>query len=86
MREIITEKHREKGTATTSINKKGKSIDGMRDTEGIHISAGDYIMFNKGPCYNNRLIWVSISQSNAFGKMKTPIRPQGARKNYNETS
>ena len=46
MRELISERHGEKGPATTRPNKSGLAIDGIWATLGVGIVAGGYLPFN----------------------------------------
>ena len=66
MRESILEIHGKKGPVTTK-NKKIQLIYGIWGTSGIIILTGGYITFNKVPSYGHILLWVRISQSEAFG-------------------
>ena len=76
MRELITDRHREKGPATTRRNQKIKAMDGIWGTTVINIYAGGYLPFNQGPkSYPESYGSVSPTQK-TFATRNTPFDPQ----------
>ena len=64
-------------------DKKQKSIqpiNGIRGTTVINVPTGGYLPFNQGPPLYHRLLWISISHSEAFGEQNFPTRSSAARK------
>ena len=59
---------------------KGHVIDGIWGTEGLHISAGGYLTFNRVISSDHRLLWVFIPLTEAFRGDNPPFRVPSTKK------
>ena len=80
MKELIPEKHDDKGTTSTRRNLKEDTIDEILVNEGLNISSVGYLPLNHRINSNHRLIWVSITHTEAFGDARLPLSVPAARK------
>ena len=66
------DKHGPEVPDTTRSYKKIYAIDGIWGSPGFTIIVVGYLPFNKGRKYNNRMIWIKLSTSTAFGNRYLP--------------
>eukprot|EP00957_Ditylum_brightwellii_P003924 298933-Ditylum_brightwellii.AAC.1 len=79
MRELISERHRKKGPASTRSNKSGVAIDRIWATLGVSIIAGGYLPFNHLIRSDHQLISIKFRLAYAFGNIEPPMRKPAAR-------